>query len=367
MFGERLRQPIAQDLARARVSKTTRSLNRRWRRAPACLVVLAAMCPGSALAREAAPEEAPAETADGVPSDTPPIAYRALIEEAVAESAAGRWVEARALFRAAFERFPNARAQRGIAMTSFELRDYPAAYRALRAALVDERRPLDAEQRAQAEALLSRVIRFIARYDVAVFGDEARYFVDGVERTTEPEGVLVVSAGRHTVRMSLADGRSAEGRWTVRGGEEGALPLEVAPIDPGPEPTSSTPPEPSPVSTPAPTPAETPGEPARSAALGPLGVGLVAGGGALAASGALLVGLGAADRRAVESAEAGSAFASVANEYERGPRRGRAGAALLVAGAAGAAVGIWALTARDDGPRATATLSLDRATVEVVW
>ena len=71
----------------------------------------------------------------------PPPEYQELIRQALEESSANRWAEARVFFRQAHEAFPNARTERGIGMVSFELRDYTDAVRHLTRALDDPRRP----------------------------------------------------------------------------------------------------------------------------------------------------------------------------------------------------------------------------------
>src|SRR6188508_389327 len=70
-------------------------------------------------------------------------AYRASVDEAVAEFSAGHWEEARTLFKRAHERQPNARTLRGMGMAAFEMRMYVTAIRELEAALRDARKPLD--------------------------------------------------------------------------------------------------------------------------------------------------------------------------------------------------------------------------------
>jgi tetratricopeptide (TPR) repeat protein len=68
-------------------------------------------------------------------------------------------------------------------------------------------------------------------------------------------------------------------------------------------------------------------------------------GGAAIVSGAVLVGLGQRDQKSVESAPAGSSFAMVHEMADRGPRRTKAGVALMSVGAAGVIGGmIWQLT-----------------------
>jgi hypothetical protein len=68
-------------------------------------------------------------------------------------------------------------------------------------------------------------------------------------------------------------------------------------------------------------------------------------GGAAIVSGAVLVGLGQRDQKKVESAPAGSSYSMVQEMADRGPRRTRAGVALMSVGAVGVIGGvIWQLT-----------------------
>ncbi len=62
-------------------------------------------------------------------------------------------------------------------------------------------------------------------------------------------------------------------------------------------------------------------------------------------TGAILVGLGQRDQNKIENAEPGSSFSDVQDMADRGPRRTKAGIALLSVGGAGLIVGIiWQLT-----------------------
>src|SRR5688572_4251575 len=85
--------------------------------------------------------------------------YDALIRQALVEYEATRYEEARALFRRAHQVSPNPRTLRGIGMSSYELRDYPAAFRALRDALAmtGGDRALTPAHRVHVEQLLGRV------------------------------------------------------------------------------------------------------------------------------------------------------------------------------------------------------------------
>src|SRR6476619_7744765 len=116
---------------------------------------------------------APVRAAD---EDTP---VSVLIGDAVAEYDAGHYQEARALFKQAHAKSPTARTLRGIGMCSFEMRDDVEAARALGASLREQRRPLTAEQKRHAEALLNRANTFVGRFTVKFKPESASLFVDG--------------------------------------------------------------------------------------------------------------------------------------------------------------------------------------------
>jgi len=72
-------------------------------------------------------------------------------------------------------------------------------------------------------------------------------------------------------------------------------------------------------------------------------------GGAAVVSGAVLVGLGQRDQKSVESAVPGSSYSTVQEMADRGPRRTKAGIALMAVGGVGIIGGvIWQLTGGHD-------------------
>lgn len=72
-------------------------------------------------------------------------------------------------------------------------------------------------------------------------------------------------------------------------------------------------------------------------------------GGAALATGAVLLGLGQRDQKKVENAPAGSSYSMVEEMADRGPRRSKAGVALMAVGGAGVIGGlIWQLTGGHD-------------------
>jgi hypothetical protein len=164
-----------------------------------------------------------------------------LIGDAVAEYDAGHFQEARALFRQAHERQPTARTLRGIGMCSFELRDYVEATRSLSASLRETRRPLTSEQKRHAELLLARALTFVGRFTVKMKPASASLFVDGHPGELEPDGMLLLSFGRHqlSLRCSSCAPTEKEEEITVAGGEQRTIEMALAPAPPTPPPDTS--------------------------------------------------------------------------------------------------------------------------------
>jgi hypothetical protein len=194
-------------------------------RRPAALIALLIAVGGASAARAA--------------DDDTPVSV--LIGDAVAEYDAGHFQEARALFRQAHEKSPTARTLRGIGMCSFELRDYVEAARALGASLRETRRPLTAEQKRHAEALLSRANTFVGRFTMKVKPEAASLFVDGHPAELEPDGVLLMPFGRHTLSLRCASCAPAEKDQDIEvsGGERKTVELELAPAPATPPPDTS--------------------------------------------------------------------------------------------------------------------------------
>jgi len=160
---------------------------------------------------------------DAVESD----AYRALVSEAVSEFDAGRWEEARSLFRRAHVLAPNARTLRGLGMCAYELRDYAEAARTLADALTESRRALTTEQQSQTRTLLGRAHGFVARYTLAAAAPDDVVRIDGAPARREDDGSVLLAMGTHSV--TLLRGTRVVGELTVQvhGGEEEALELRA--------------------------------------------------------------------------------------------------------------------------------------------
>lgn len=153
--------------------------------------------------------------------------YRATLKEALAEYDANHFEEARILFRRAHELNPNARTLRSIGMASFELRDYVPALRALSAALVETRKPLNAEQRAHAQGLLDKSRMFVDIYALKITPGDARILLDGRPVDYEPDGTVLLGFGTHTFEASKAGYTTRALTVNVRGGERKELSMTL--------------------------------------------------------------------------------------------------------------------------------------------
>lgn len=289
--------------------------------------------------------DAQAPLADVQPTEIPvepPAGYRDTINAAVAEFAAGHHAEARALFRQAHGMYPNARTLRGIGMCAFELREYAEAVRALGAALLDPRRPLNAEMTAQVQAALARANAFVGRYEVEV-PEGALLFVDDSAAPTslEEDGSLLLSLGTHVVTTRRGSTTLADVRVEVRGGERERLELVPATTQASPPPVIAHPIEP------APTP------PDFAPSIAVLATGSVLTLGGLAT---FFAGLAESDR--VSGAAAGTAWSSLEGSYERAPILQGLGMTAAIAGAGMLVLGVLLLGDAEDAQERATSLGL---------
>jgi len=187
------------------------------------------------IASVAAPPRASAQPAanDG--------AYRATVDEAVREFGAGRFEEARALFKRAHELSPNARTLRGLGMTAYELRAYVQAIRELQASLDDKQKPLEGELRAKVELLLDKARKFVGVLRLELDPRNASVLIDGKPPTFEDDGTLLLDAGTHVISATAPKHKATNVRVLVEGDTKQIVrvPLEstefqqsmIAPID----------------------------------------------------------------------------------------------------------------------------------------
>ena len=130
-------------------------------------------------------------------------AYDLAIRDAIKEFNAGSWSEARILFRRAHELQPSARTWRGLGVSAYELKLYVDAIAELEAALVDPRRPLTEEQRAEVANTLEKARRFAAVYRLQVPEGVQSVVVNGEVRPIPENRELYLNPGSHTVAIRL--------------------------------------------------------------------------------------------------------------------------------------------------------------------
>jgi len=175
------------------------------------------------------------------PSEAVQAEYRSLVAKAVGEFGAGRWAEARALFLRGHQLWPSARTFRSLGMCSFELRTYARALSELQAAGTDPRRPLSPEHQAQVAALIEQTRAFVGVYRVSLSPPTTKIVVDGVARTIEPDGLLVLDVGSHALSAG-SDGYDAlHLNLDVQGHEDQPLALELQPVAAAPQTVGSEP------------------------------------------------------------------------------------------------------------------------------
>lgn len=153
--------------------------------------------------------------------------YRRTIARALRDFDAGRYEEARALFRRAHELDPNARTLRGIGMASFELRDYVEAEAALSEALLSQTQPLDARLRAETAELLEQTLGFLGRYLIIVEPPSAALTVDDTVPPPRLDGMVLLPIGEHVVQAQLDGYETVTRRFEVLGGEQETIELTL--------------------------------------------------------------------------------------------------------------------------------------------
>jgi len=319
------------------------------------LFVLALLIAAPASAQDAEPAEAdpaadvPAVDGDAEAEDAeavPPPEYDARVREALQESAAGHWAEARAAFRQAHEAFPNARTERGMGMVSFEMRDYVDSVRHLRRALDNPVRPLTETQRTEVQALLDRALARIAVFSLESVPEGAQILVDG--RAIEPEGdgtlLLPQETDGHAVTVQT-DTRRWQSEIPVRGGETGPLPMVFDEPEPR-EPASSAPPV---------VIAPPPPEPSPPAG----GLALVVGGAAVFLAGVAVLVAGLVELESFNAAGPSTEWADVSGSYAITlPLQGVGYAAIGLGAAMAIGGSVWIATDDGGGDGAGAQLRL---------
>lgn len=281
------------------------------------------------------------------------LAYEAAVGDALTELKAGRLPEARALFLRAHALKPSARTLRGLGVVALEQRHYAEADTLLRQALDDPRRPLTDRQRAEAEQALGRLSGLLGRYTVSVTPPHAKIHVDGAPVTLRA-GLLTLEIGTHTLTASAAGHQPYRRKLEVRGGESERLTFALLPVQLA-APVASAPVAPAHE---RPPPSSTPRESDAKRSDRVWGFTSIAVGGALGATGSVLLAIGLKDVSKVEDAEDGTLWSDIESSRERAPILTSVGAAGIGAGLASAALGLWLLQRRPRAERDTVDVAL---------
>ncbi len=202
----------------------------RVRFAAALALLLGCALGGPLLPRVHAQAQGQAQAQPQADEESEDPVYRQAIDDAVREFTAGHWEEARALFKNAHERSPNARTLRGMGMAAYELRMYVQAMRELDASLKDPRKPLDPELRKQVQTLMNKAREFVGRVHLVLQPKEAKPLIDGEGFEREPDGSVLLDVGTHVVSATASGYKPVSIRFNVEGGSEQSLRVALEPL-----------------------------------------------------------------------------------------------------------------------------------------
>lgn len=194
------------------------------RRARTALVVAVACCvvfmpTPRGLAQDAAPGA----------SDLDSSEYTRTIERAVERFRTRDWNRARELFLVAHKLDPSARTLRGIGLTDFESGHYAVAVAELEAALTDTRKPLDAQQRIEVQAVIAHARGFAGNLEIQITPDGASVTIDGLKVSGDS---FSLDAGEHVLRASAPGYVEAEQTVRVLAADLTRAVLTLEPIAP---------------------------------------------------------------------------------------------------------------------------------------
>jgi hypothetical protein len=269
-------------------------------------------------------------TALAEPAST--ASYEDTIRHAVEEYSLGHWTEARFFFARAHALSPNARTLRGLGLACYESRNYVEAIGYFKQALQSGEQPLTDKMRTDIAQLMQQAQQFVTRVIVTLDPASAELEVDHVARELAADGVVLLDPGEHQLSASAEGYRPDQHTFHAEGGEL-RLDLRLKPAAAG---------EPALVKGSAQPSAPAAATSSASSDLAPYIV-MGAGGAALVA-GAVLVGIAASDKHAVEHAKDGATWPELEPRYNRGRTFFPVGFALMGVGLAGIAAGLtWKL------------------------
>lgn len=280
--------------------------------------------------------------------------YKELIRKALQEYQLGNWAEAKVFFTDAHALFPNARTLRGLALTTYALRDYVRAAEYFEQALANPVQPLTPELQSGVREYLQQARRFVARVKLRLEPRSAQLRVDDALVTPDADGMIQLNPGQHELVASAPGYETLSRRWSIEAGARTDLSIELKSQSPSaavaPSVAAAT-------STPLPASQPTPAAAKSGKGSGPwilLGVS-----GALAIGGGVVLAVTASDIHSVEDASKGTSWSQVQSAYERTPAMSALGFSMLGVGVAGVAIALaWQLWPEQESAGAQAALEL---------
>ncbi|HKU44392.1 MAG TPA: hypothetical protein VJR89_39805 [Polyangiales bacterium] len=272
-----------------------------------------------------------------------PDAYQDAIGKALQEFELGHWTEAKVFFAQAHAIRPSARTLRGLGLTCYESRNYVEAIDYLQRALASTVQPLTPQMRAAAQKLIDESRQFVMHVRIELEPAHAELRVDGVPLALAADGGALLDPGEHELSATAPGYAELQRRVNTEGGSQLSLHLALQPLPRAPVAALHREPQPEQAE-------------AEQESIGPWL--LVGGSGALAAAGGVLLGLGLADKAAVEDANDADAWQDSRSAYERSVPFQTAGGIMLGVGLAGVAAGLaWQLWPQSESPGVALELS----------
>lgn len=154
--------------------------------------------------------------------------YARVIQSAVERFQARDFGGAREQFQAAHGLSPSARTLRGMGLSDFESGRYAAAVAELESALADPRKPLDAQQRIEVQAVIAHSRGFVGTLEIQVTPRDATVTLAGIPLSGDS---FQLDAGEYLLRASAPGYADAEQRVRVIPADLTRVTLTLAPAE----------------------------------------------------------------------------------------------------------------------------------------
>lgn len=175
------------------------------------------------------------------PSAEGAATYRQLVEQALGQYRAQHYIPAHALLLEAHRMWPNARTLRGLCRVAFDMRRYRDAINYCSEASSADVQPLDANLHREVRALQDKANQALARVEVEVTPNTARFRVDGLYERLGDGRQLTLNPGRHIIEASAPGYRSERRSVQLKLGERTSHRFQLASLGQARPPTVSRP------------------------------------------------------------------------------------------------------------------------------